>query len=249
MAEIDTRYADAMFGKILERGEPSLARQRDGADRLVGCCRDATVFFLALARQKQIPARARVGFAAYIIPGWLVDHEIAEVWDAEQGRWRLVDPEMEAAWTPEFNGREVDWLDLSDDMFVTGAHAWQAARAGTSDPDKHVVHPDLEIQVLRGWPYLAHNAVHDLVALNKSEMLLWDMWGMQLGHGPGPVPESDAALLDEVCTFTAHPGTAAAVIAALADRDGLRIPPVVLSADPNGAPPRKVTLRKAPSRC
>jgi hypothetical protein len=193
-----------------------------------------------------VPAdRARVGFAAYFFPGWLVDHVVAEVWDAAEGRWRLVDPEMNADWTPELNGRPVDWTDLADDQFVTGPRAWQAARAGRSDPERHVVAPNLEVPVLRGWPYLAHNVIHDLAALNKTEMLQWDAWGMQLGHGPGPVPETDAAVLDEVCARTADPGFSADDIAALAGRDGLRVPAAVTSFDPYGGPPREVTLRAA----
>lgn len=243
IGEINTRYADAMLALILERGEPDLGRERRPPDRVVGCCRDATVLFLALARHKGIPARARVGFAAYFHAGWLIDHVVAEVWDAAAGRWRLVDPEMHGGWTPEVNGRPVDWLDLADDQFVTGPRAWRAARAGDADPERAVVHPELDIPVLRGWPYLAHNAIHDLAALNKTEMLLWDAWGMLLGHGPGPVPAADAAVLDEICASTADPGIAPAVVAALGERDGLRVPRSVTSFDPGGGPPREVTLR------
>jgi hypothetical protein len=243
VGEINTRYADAMLALLLERGDPALGRERRAPDRLVGCCRDATVLFLALARRKRIPARARVGFAAYFHPGWLIDHVVAEVWDAAAGRWRLVDPEMRSDWKPELNGREVDWLDLGDDQFVTGPRAWRAARAGETDPERAAVDPELDIPVLRGWPYLAHNAIHDLAALNKSEMLLWDAWGMQLGHGPGPVPAADAAVLDEVCADTADPGVSPATVAALGGRDGLRVPRTVTSFDPGGGPPREVTLR------
>lgn len=245
MAEIDTRYADLMFGRVLERGAPTLAWDRSPRDRLVGCCRDSTVLFLTLARHHGIPARARVGFAAYFHPGWLADHVVAEVWDEREGRWRLIDPEGNAAWTPEVNGRPVDWLDLTDDQFVTGPRAWQAARAGTSDPERHVVAPALDIPVLRGWPYIAHNVIHDLAALNKTEMLLWDSWGMQLSHGPGPVPEADAAVLDEVCAVTADPGSDQGVLAKLGSRDGLRVPPAVTSFDPNGGPPRQVDVSRA----
>jgi Transglutaminase-like superfamily len=243
--EINTRYADAMFGLLLERGEPALARDRRPADRVVGCCRDATVLFLALARRKGIPARARVGFAAYFQPGWLIDHAVAEVWDEAAGRWRLVEPEMTSDWTPEVNGRRVDWLDLRDDQFITGPCAWQAARAGAADPERHVVDPGLDVPVLRGWPYLAHNVIHDLAALNKTEMLLWEGWGMQLGHGPGPVPAADAAVLDEICASTADPGVSPAAVAALGGRDGLRVPQVVTRFDPYGGPPREVMLRTA----
>ena len=40
-AEIHTRYAAAMLG-LLDRGEPSLARDRAPADRVAGCCRNST---------------------------------------------------------------------------------------------------------------------------------------------------------------------------------------------------------------
>jgi len=245
MSEINTRYADAMLARVLERGEPSLARDRVAAERLVGCCRDATVLFLALARHKGIPARARVGFAAYFDPGWLIDHEVAEVWDDQESRWRLVDPEMNSGWTPEVNGRPVNWLDLTPEQFVTGPHAWRAARDGRSDPDRHVVAVDLDIPVLRGWPYLAHNVIHDLVALNKTEMLLWDGWGMMLGHGPGPVPEPDAKVLDEVCAVTNDPASGPDVIAKLAGRDGFRVPATVTRFDPDGGPPQGVDVTRA----
>jgi Transglutaminase-like superfamily len=247
LAEINTRYADAMLALVLRRGEPVLSRERQAPDRVVGCCRDATVLFLSLARHKGIPARARVGFAAYFHPGWLVDHVIAEVWDDQERRWRLVDPEMADGWTPEGAGA-VDWLDLTDDQFVTGPRAWRAARDGKADPGKAVVHPELDIPVLRGWPYLAHNAIHDLAALNRAEMLLWDGWGMQLGHGPGPLPEADAAVLDEVCALTADPAVTPAALAELGGRDGLRVPPVVTRFDPAGGPPLQVDVSRVVSR-
>ena len=245
VAEIDTRYADAMFGHVLGRGDPALARARRAPDRVVGCCRDTTVLFLALARHKGIPARARVGFAAYFEPGWLIDHVVAEVWDEREGRWRLVDGEQDGAWTTEVNRRRVDWLDLTDDQFITGPRAWRAARAGTADPDRHVVAPSLAVPGLRGWPYIAHNAIHDLVALNKTEMLLWDSWGMQLGDAAGAVPEENIAVLDEICALTADPDCDPGVLAELAARDGLRVPPVVTSFDPMGGPPRQVDVSRA----
>ncbi len=173
----------------------------------------------------------------------MIDHVIAEVWDQPAGRWRMIDPEMPAEWTPEVNGRLADWLDLTDDQFVTGPRAWRAVRAGTDDPARYVVAPEVELPVLRGWPYLAHHVIHDLAALNRTEVLLWEEWGIQSGHGPGPVPESDAAVLDEVSEATADPGVSPEVIAALAGRDGLRVPATVTRLDPYGGPPREVTLR------
>ena len=96
---------------------------------------------------------------------------------------------------------------------------------------------------MRGWPLLARHVIHDLVALNKTEMLMWDAWGMQLGIEPGLVAEQDALLLDEICAHPADPGVSPDVIAALADRDELRVPATVTSFDPYGGPPREVALR------
>jgi hypothetical protein len=134
-------------------------------------------------------------------------------------------------------------MDLADDQFVTGPRAWQAARAGVSDPERHLTSPDLDAPELRGWPLLARHVIHDLVALNKTEMLVWDAWGMQLGIDPGQVAEQDAVLLDEICSRSANPGVSSDVVAALAGREELRVPATVASFDPYGGPPREVTLR------
>lgn len=251
MAEIDTRYADATLGLLLQRGDPALDRDRPPSERAVGCCRDATVLFLALARAKGWPARARVGFAAYLTPGWLIDHVVAEVWDETEGRWRIVDPEMDTAWTPEVNGIPVNWLDLTADQFVTGPRAWRAARAGNSDPERHVVTPDLDIPATRGWSEIAHHVVHDLAALNKTEMLVWDSWGLLDADWAGPPPEDTtvideiSAVMDEISAVTADPAADRETLARIGARDGLRVPPVVTSIDPNGGPSRRVDVSRA----
>lgn len=244
--EIHTRYADALLDLVLSRGAPSLSRERKPSDRALGCCRDATVLFLALARHKALPARARVGFATYLRPGWMIDHVVAEVWDGASQRWRLVDPEMPASFQPEKSGggRTVDWLDLEPDEFVTGPRAWRAARAGTMDPTRFVVDPSLELPGLRGWPYLAHNVIHDLAALNKTEMLLWDIWGMQLDHDAGSVPDVDATILDEISAMTANPDIDPAVALDLISRNGLKIPEVVTRLDPNDGSERQIDVSR-----
>jgi transglutaminase-like putative cysteine protease len=57
-----------MLGRLFELAERPLGESRSLSERLVGCCRDFTVLFLTMARELGIPARARVGFAAYFIP-------------------------------------------------------------------------------------------------------------------------------------------------------------------------------------
>ena len=56
ICEIDSRYADVMFDRLRELGDGSLFAERPPAQRVVGCCRDFTVLFVAIL----VPARDRV---------------------------------------------------------------------------------------------------------------------------------------------------------------------------------------------
>jgi len=242
--EIHTRYADAMLTRILARGQPSLARERPPADRTVGCCRDATVLFLALARHKGIPARARVGFASYFMKNWMLDHVVAEVWDASQRRWRLVDAQMPKSVEWKKGNRVIDWLDLTPDDFQTGPQAWAAARRGDVDPSRYVVSPSLDLPELKGWPYLAHNVIHDLAALNKQEMLLWDEWGMLVRFTRDGLPEADALEIDGISSLLQSQDVGPDVLRKLMSKDDLAIPEVVTRFDPYGGPPVEVDIRR-----
>jgi hypothetical protein len=144
IGEVDTRYAEAMFARILALGPPALTRERPPGERIVGCCRDFTVLFVAMTRHKGIPARARHGFATYFAPGWFIDHVIAEVWDQGEARWRLVEPEITDEFARSGEGGAFDPLDVPADRFVIGPLAWIAARSGLEDPERFVVAPDLE---------------------------------------------------------------------------------------------------------
>jgi hypothetical protein len=239
IAEIDTRYAAPMLARLAALHDAPLTAERAPHQRLVGCCRDFTVLFLALARHHGLPARARVGFAAYFMPGWFIDHEIAEVWDTAEQRWRLVDAELHHGHRDPNDGALLDPLDVPPDRFIVAPQAWLACRAGEADPARFVVHPDLNIPDTRGWPYLRHNLIHDLAALNGREMILWDDWGLT------EVAEPDAAqlaLLDRTAAALVDPALSLATLEALYDRDEFRVPPTVTSHSPAADKPLRVAL-------
>lgn len=227
IAEVDLRYADAMLSRLFELRDAPLGTARAPRERLVGCCRDFTLLFLTMARHKGIPARARVGFATYFVPGWNLDHVVAEVWDAAEGRWRLVDAELDAGHVDRADGAVLDPLDLPRDRFLTGPDAWRACRAGAADPERFVVSPDLDVPETRGWSYLMHNLVHDLASLNRHEMLLWEDWGILLRDEPMLPDHLD--LLDQVAAVTASPESTPRQLAELFAREELRVPETVLS--------------------
>lgn len=229
-AEIDTRYAERMLARLRELDAAPLGAERPHVNRLVGCCRDFTVLYLTLLRAAGVPARSRVGFAGYFAPGWWIDHVVAEVWDAGEGRWRLIDAQLGDTHPRPDGGEPFSTLDIPHDLFLTGPAAWKAARAGEEDPERFVVSPDLEIPFLRSWFYLRHNLIQDLATLDKREMLLWDTWGLLK---PEPSSPEELELLDRVAAVTGAPDPTPADLAALyAAEPRLRVPPVVLSINP-----------------
>jgi hypothetical protein len=230
IAEIDTRYADRMFERLFTLKDAPLTAARLPKERLVGCCRDFTVLFLSMARRKGIPARMRVGFATYFIPGWKMDHVVAEVWDAAEGRWRLVDAELDPGHVDHGDGATIDPLDVPRDRFLTGPEAWLACRREEADPETFLVAPDLDIPETRGWPYLMHNLVHDLAALNGREMLLWEDWGILLHDAPMMPDQLD--LLDQMAAIMESPDGTPEQLRELYEREEFRVPDTVTSFSP-----------------
>ncbi len=194
ITEIDTRHAAAMLARLAALDARPLTEPRPPERRLVGCCRDFTVLLCALARARGIPARARVGFARYFSPGFHVDHEILEWWDGGQRRWRLVDPQLSERHLAHYR-IGFDPFDVPRDQFLVGGHAWQLCRAGDADPDTFGLAPELSQP--RGLGFVRGHVVQDLAALNKIELLLWDVWGLMQAE-----PDAELALLDEVAERT-----------------------------------------------
>jgi len=147
-----------------------------------------------MARHQGIPVRARVGFATYFSPGFHVDHEILEWWDAAQRRWQLLDPELSERHVAHFK-IGFDPFDVPRDRFLVGGRAWQLCRMGEADPDTFGLDPRLPQP--RGVRFVRGHVVQDLAALNKVELLLWDVWGVMQA-----APDAALALLDEAAERT-----------------------------------------------
>ena len=241
ITEIDTRYAADMLARIFGMSGLPLTAERSPNQRVLGCCRDFTVLFLAIARTHGVPARARVGFATYFVPGYFIDHVVAEVWDFDQQRWRLVDAELADDHIDPADRTRVDPEDLQPSEFVTGPAGWLACRSGKADPARHVVDPGLDIPATRGWPFVRHNLIHDLAALSRREMVLWDNWGWT---EPGAVLDTrQLAVLDELATITSGDPTVAEIDQFYAT-EGLRVPAEVTSYSPAHETPLQVVVKQ-----
>lgn len=102
---------------------------------------------------------------------------------------------------------------------------------------------------MRGLWYIQSQLVRDLGALNKTELLCWDCWGLGDRGPDDEVSAEEMALLDRVAALTTCEGNEAFFeMRALYEEDArLRVPPVVNSYTRMG--PRKVDLTSENECC
>jgi Transglutaminase-like superfamily len=177
-----------------------LDQTREPGDRIGGRCNTYTLLTVSLLRAAGLPARSRCGFGAYFVPGFYEDHWVAEYWDPEQRCWTLVDAQLDDTWQRLLGMNGTIPATVGPEQFVTAGHAWQAWRAGQLDADRCGLTSIDE----HGAFWIAGNLRLDLAALNKVEMLPWDLWG--LGWEPSEQPTSEMlAAFDEIAAMTVDP--------------------------------------------
>jgi hypothetical protein len=215
-----TRSAAEMTEHILGLNPAPLAVERAVEQRMVGNCRYFSTLSCALLRRAGIPARARCGFADYFEPGRHVDHWVTEYWDDAERRWVRIDAQLDALQRtviePAF-----DTEDQPPGPFLPGGEAWQRCRRGEADPET------FGILDMWGLWFVQANVVRDLAALNKMELLPWDVWG-RMAFREDPDPET-VSLTDTVADSTAADDLAA-IRHVYEDNDDLRVPDTVFDA-------------------
>jgi len=217
LGELETRPASAMVELIVGLDPRPLSEPRPPERRMVGNCRHFSTLSCALLRRSGIAARARCGFATYFEAGRYVDHWIVEYWDPVGARWRRVDSQLDAA-QREVLALDFDATDIPDGRFLSGGEAWELCRSGGADPE--------HFGILDFWGewFVRNNAVRDLAALNKVELLPWDGWGLMSREN---TPE-DEELIDRVAQISAS-GNGAAARNLYQGNDRLRVPGEVTS--------------------
>ena len=216
------RPASLMLDRLLSDDGRPLSVARPVEARLVGVCRHFTVLLVAMLRAQGVPARARCGFGSYFNPGRFEDHWVCEYWDAADGRWALVDAQVDevqrAKVKPDF-----DLLDVPRDRFVIAGDAWARCRAGDADPSA------FGIFHMRGLWFIAGNLIRDLAALNNMEMLPWDVWGAMI-RPDEPLGDDRLALFDRLSAITRAPDAAFAELCRLYEgNEDLRVPATVFN--------------------
>lgn len=222
-AESHLRPVGAMLERLVALDDRPVAIARPPERRLVGVCRHFTLLLVALLRARGIPARARVGFGTYFMPGQFLDHWVCEWRDERAARWVRSDTQLDDVWRDRL-GVDFDVLDVPHDRFVIAGDAWAQWREGAVDAALFGIHE------LRGAWFIAGNLIRDVAALNKVELLPWDVWG---GMPPPDetLDEEALAFFDRLAALTREPDAEFAKLRSLYDDDArLRVPATVFNA-------------------
>jgi hypothetical protein len=196
-AENQLRPVDDLISALLALDPAPLIVGRQPDLRVIGTCRHFAVLSCALLRYRGVAARARCGFATYFQPGLGVDHWITEY--RHNGRWVRIDPEI-------LGGSLVAKPDdLATGEFLSGGEAWMAFRDGRIDAAHFGVYGT------ENWgpAEIRGNAIKDLAAMNKVEMLPWDEWGRMTASYEGKTNPDYDELIDTIATVSASNDPAA----------------------------------------
>jgi hypothetical protein len=223
--EIHLRSIEEMLDRALSLDDGPLTVPRPADKRLTGRCRHFALLLVGLLRAQGVAARVRCGFAGYFNPPYWEDHWVSEVWQPEQERWVLVDPQLDEIWRAKLNLQD-DPLDLPPDRFLVAGEAWDRCRNGTVDPAMF----GIGFARLRGLWFVAASLVRDTAALNKVEMLPWDIWGAM----PRPnraLAGDEVAFFDRLAGLTRERDAPTAELRALFEGDGrIGVPATVYNA-------------------
>lgn len=194
LVEKNIRPVRALIEVLTALDPAPLCQPRTPANRVVGTCRHFATLSCALLRLRGTPSRARCGFATYFRRGLNVDHWITEYWQAQERRWVRVDTEILGQ---SLLGRPDD---LAAGEFLTGGEAWTWYRSGAVDGQLFGV-----AGVSHAWgpAEIRGNAIRDLAALCKREMLPWDEWGRMEASYAGKTGRGYDRLIDDVAAVCA----------------------------------------------
>jgi hypothetical protein len=226
--EAHTRRVESMLEQILALDDRPLPALRAPEKRLFGVCGQFTSLLVAMLRAKGIPARERAGFGAYFNPPYFEEHVVCEYWNADDGRWVLLDTQFDETWRAQLKIQH-DPFDVPRDRFLTAGDAWDLCRSGKADAKLFGIFQGDK----RGFWFLAAELIRDVAALNKMEVLVWDVWGAM----PQPDATLDAAqrrYFDQLAALTRDPDASFDDLLALYRYDqGVQVPPVVFNVITN----------------
>ena len=222
LADTELHSAIAMLSRAVRLDSRLVGEEREPDRRVVGVCRQFATMFVAFMRHKGVPSRARCGFANYFDPGKHVDHWLGEYWDADQGRWVLVDAQIDDLQRGLLR-LGFDTLDVPRDRFLVAGDAWSKCRNGADAMNFGVSGTEMW-----GLIEVFGDIFQDLAALQNIELLPWGWYGLAKDDG-ALLAESE--LIDRLAALSsAADATAMTTLRHLvANDERLRVPEKTLA--------------------
>lgn len=212
-AEIEIRPIGRLLARIGEVDARPWGVERTIDSRVVVDCRHFATLLCSVLRHRGIPARTRHGFASYLEPGHSQSHVICEYWDSAHERWVPVDPDTVRQ-------------DMPLDQFITADAAWRGLMRGELDPGQfgYASH-------VRGAWCVRWEVVRDFAALNKQEMLTFDVWGLNASYAhDDSLSPQDVVLLDHITALLEDGRRQFTALRAIYENDErVRVPRVIRS--------------------
>jgi excinuclease ABC subunit A len=149
------REVEKIIQRAMELAEKPLIEPREPEHRVISNCRDYAVLMCSFLRDKEIPARVRVGYATYFDP-LHQGHWICEYWDLEKVRWVQVDAQLDDVQKRHYE-IDFDTLNVPAGKFLYAGEEFRIEDKNSEDFD-----------------FVKRTLIQDLAALNKIEAELWD---------------------------------------------------------------------------
>lgn len=111
---------ESILDGLQQYDSSGLTLNRKPENRLVLGCQNYALLLASILKYKGVPTRLRYGHASYLIPDFHASHVICEVWNENEKRWMLVDP-------------NVNMIDFSKDKFDYSNEAWLQMQNGEID--------------------------------------------------------------------------------------------------------------------
>lgn len=164
------RLVSRLLDAAMLRDPRPLAKPRALADYLYCTCHDFALLAASALRERDIPARLRVGYASYLRKGYWEDHWVCE--HRNSAKWAVLDAQLgsraRAALRISF-----DITDVPQTAWRSAASIWGDIRSGKIDPSTCGV----SFAGISGAWFVAASVLRDAASLAGIECLPWDFWG------------------------------------------------------------------------
>ena len=194
------RRTEELLRRIKSLDNAAVGVPRPKERRLVVNCRQFAVLTCSVLRDKGIPARARAGYALYTWGrGMYENHWICEYWNRAEERWVQVDAQIDAK-QKELMRIDFNTLDMPTGKFVAAGEGWRRYRNGEVKLEAFGLGGKDGWNPI-GWGMVMPNVTCDMMALNKMELLPWDVnpyWGKK----EEAMTAEDMAIIDKAAALS-----------------------------------------------